>query len=549
MSSSYIKPITPVSIQGDIPLAGGAATEAEQVVGNASLANIDLKTPALVAGRQPVDGSGVTQPISAEALPLPLGASSESTLASLNAKVTAVDTAAVIIASSALPSGASTAANQTAANASLASIDTKTPSLGQALAASSTPVVLPASQIAALTAPAISIADTANLDAFGRLRASNPDTIFDNNFRNSKQALLWTELLASGGTATHVPNSAAVALAVTAASGSSAIYQTRRYFPYNAGKSQLIIYTGVFGPAQANTRKRYGYFDANDGLYFEQDGATVNVVQRSATSGAPVNTAVPQASWNIDPLNGTGPSGITLNLAQNNIFLIDFEWLGAGRVRMGVVIGGKIVYCHQFLNANSISVPYMRSGSLPLRAEIVNTAAAAAPASLTIVCQTVISEGGNQRFGTQRTASRDFTLRTVTTAYTPVISMRLKAANITAVARLLEAGAFGTTADALNLSIIINPATLTGATWALTANGETVEADIEATAMTGGTVVNNAYINASGGGVSTGTLALETALNAWLGSSLAGVADVFTLACRCRTGTADVTGFITWLEL
>lgn len=61
--------------------AGGDASAANQVTGNASLASIDTKTPALASGRVPVDGSGVTQPVSAVSLPLPTSASQEHTAA------------------------------------------------------------------------------------------------------------------------------------------------------------------------------------------------------------------------------------------------------------------------------------------------------------------------------------------------------------------------------------------------------------------------------------------------------------------------------------
>lgn len=45
-------------------LPTGAATSALQTTGNTSLSNIDTKLPSLVTGRIPVDGSGVTQPVS-----------------------------------------------------------------------------------------------------------------------------------------------------------------------------------------------------------------------------------------------------------------------------------------------------------------------------------------------------------------------------------------------------------------------------------------------------------------------------------------------------
>lgn len=69
--------------------------------------------------------------------------------------VIASDQSAVPVsaASLPLPSGAATSAKQDTGNTSVGSIDTKTPALGQALAAASVPVVLPAAQITTLTPP------------------------------------------------------------------------------------------------------------------------------------------------------------------------------------------------------------------------------------------------------------------------------------------------------------------------------------------------------------------------------------------------------------
>ena len=147
----------------------GAATSALQNVGNASLDSIDSKTPALVAGRIPVDAGEITGtveitndlgspiPISASSLPLPSGAATEakqdeeiSKLTSLDDKtpelisgkvpvdvgspsVTVINDELSPIPISAeslpLPTGAATAANQSTTNSSLASIDLKLPSL------------------------------------------------------------------------------------------------------------------------------------------------------------------------------------------------------------------------------------------------------------------------------------------------------------------------------------------------------------------------------------------------------------------------------------
>lgn len=136
-------------------LPSGAATAAKQDTGNASLASIDGKITAVNTGAVVVSSSA-----------LPTGAATSAkqdtgntSLASIDGKITAVNTGAVVVSSSALPSGAATSAKQDTGNTSVASIDSKTPALGQALAAASVPVVLTAAQISTLT-PLTSVAVT-----------------------------------------------------------------------------------------------------------------------------------------------------------------------------------------------------------------------------------------------------------------------------------------------------------------------------------------------------------------------------------------------------
>jgi hypothetical protein len=81
-----------------------------------SLTSIDGKTPSLVTGRVPVDGSGVTQPVSAVSLPLPSGASTSALQTTGNSSLSSIDTKL---------SSQATAANQATGNASLSSIDTQ----------------------------------------------------------------------------------------------------------------------------------------------------------------------------------------------------------------------------------------------------------------------------------------------------------------------------------------------------------------------------------------------------------------------------------------
>jgi len=103
---------------------------------------------------------------------------------------------------------------------------------------------------------------------------------------------------------------------------------------------------------------------------------------------------VEQADWNLDPLDGSGPSGLNLDVTKSQIMLMDLQFLGMGRVRVGFDIGGKVVYAHEFLNANTtLAVPYMQTATLPVGALITATATADI-ATLDWKCASVISEGG-----------------------------------------------------------------------------------------------------------------------------------------------------------
>jgi hypothetical protein len=125
-------------------------------------------SPASPIGTMPVfDNAGTITAVS-DTTPLPVSATistaglatstkqdtGNTSLASIDGKITAVNTGAVVVSSSALPTGAATATKQDTGNTSVASIDTKTPALGQALAAASVPVVLPSAQVTTLTPPA-----------------------------------------------------------------------------------------------------------------------------------------------------------------------------------------------------------------------------------------------------------------------------------------------------------------------------------------------------------------------------------------------------------
>lgn len=392
----------------------------------------------------------------------------------------------------------------------------------------------------------ISIGGT-NVDAFGRLRVSNPYTLFDSQNRYQKDPQ-FSEDLVTGGTATFVTNEASVDLAVTTSSGSKAVRQTFRVFPYQPGKGLLVMATFVMNAGKDNLRQRVGYFNTANGVFFQINGTTKSFVLRTNTSGTPSDTrTVNQVDWNGDKLDGTGASGITLDPTKAQILWMDFEWLGVGSVRCGFIIDGQYIVCHTFNNANDIDKVYMTTAILPVRYEIENTGATASSSTLTQICSTVISEGGYDAKSSLTWARRTAVLTGVTTSFVPIVSIRLKSTNLGAVVlpSIFHAIPIGSTLD-YELALIKNP-TLTGASWA--SNSTNVEIDVTATALTGGTIVDLNYTAGANQGSGTATGDVEYNFDNQLGASLAGVSDIFTLAARTISGTDDIIGSLSYYDL
>lgn len=386
-----------------------------------------------------------------------------------------------------------------------------------------------------------------SLDAFGRLRIAQPYTLFDSQNRYQKDPQ-FSEDLVTGGTATYVANESSVDLAVTTSSGSKVVRQSFRVFPYQPGKSLMVLATFVMNTGKDNLRQRVGYFNPSNGVFFQLNGTTKSFVLRTNTSGTPSDArTVNQADWNGDKLDGTGASGLTLDITKAQILYMDFEWLGVGSVRCGFVINGTFIVCHTFNNANNIDKVYMQTAILPIRYEIENTAATASSSTLTQICSSVISEGGYDQKAIPQWARRTTTLTGVTTTFVPIVSIRLKSTSLGAVVipSVYHAIPINSTLD-YEVVLVKNP-TLTGASF--TSNSTNVELDVTATAMTGGTIVDLDYVSGSNQGSGVVSTGESYNFDLQLGASLAGVSDIYTVAARTISGTDDIIGSMSYYDL
>jgi hypothetical protein len=394
---------------------------------------------------------------------------------------------------------------------------------------------------------AVSIGGT-NTDAFGRIRVSQPYTLFDSQNRYAGDAQYDTALTGTGVTAYQV-NESAINLSVTASGVGSVTRQTFRSFPYQPGKGLLVLATFCMDAStSANLTQRVGYFNTQNGVFFQRTGTTNSFTLRSYVSGSVSDARnISQSAWNGDKLDGTGPSGITLDATKSQILWMDFEWLGVGSVRCGFIINGTYVVCHTFTNANEITSTYMTTAILPMRYEIVSTSAIAA--TLKQVCSSVMSEGGYNAQSANYTAARTTKRTGFSSTFIPLISIRLASGRLGAVVLLTKAQAFPTVTQNYEVVVLKN-ATLTGASWAATVSSN-VEFDQTATALTGGVVVDHEYVSATSQNKSAVRVDAGYNWDLQLGGSLAGVSDIYTLAIRTldATPSGDAWGAISFYDL
>lgn len=350
-------------------------------------------------------------------------------------------------------------------------------------------------------APSYNVASfpPASLDAFNRLRVSEPYTLFDSSYRFGDTAL-WSTAIATGGTAVFSSAQGLMNLNVTTASGSAVRRQTTKVFSYQPGKSLLVMTTFVCATPKVNLNQKTGYYSAENGYFLEQDGLTTYLVERSAVSGATTNTRVAQSSWNVDPMDGTGPSGVTLDITKAQILWMDMEWLGAGTVRMGFVIDGQFYICHKWQHANLVASTYITTASLPLSCEITNTAITASASTFKQICSTVISEGGyaltglQQSVGTAVTASKALA---VAGTFYPVVSLRLKTTRLDAIAVLTAVSILGAGSGVTFRWEVRAGGVTTAGSWISAGATSSVEYNLAGTAYTGGRVLASGFTTSS----------------------------------------------------
>lgn len=332
----------------------------------------------------------------------------------------------------------------------------------------------------------------------------------------------------TNGTATVARDSTANCIVMKApANNDIAIFQQKTYVKTSSSSSRVVNFVANLDPyssiaANNNITIMAGCFDSSvqktdsaygNGFFFKYKKGQFSVVQRLQN----VDTEITQSAFNLDTLDGTGLSKLTLNTAISNSFIIVYENYA---VNMGIITNGSIVFAHRFTVQTSVQ-------SMPIRFELQNnltTTPTLVPEAHVYSCS--ISSSGPQMKGVNKSIGLRASPRDISTTQNnfPVLSVRLKAQNARASANLLGLHVHSTVD--MYYEIVLN-GTLTSAQWVPSSANSLTEYDRSARTITGGTVVTSGYISQK----TTMDVRLTDCLP--LSSTITGVCDIYTLNVVC----------------
>lgn len=349
---------------------------------------------------------------------------------------------------------------------------------------------------------------SAQIDAFGRQRISNPFTLADYSHVYGEETELLTKTSGINSSVTSNINQAKAILQVGTGANDFTIHQSRMYHHYMPGKSQLTFQSFNFTGYRNGTNKRVGLFDDYNGIFFEQSGdGTLAFVLRNNVSGYVYDQRVTQNNWNIDKCDGNGASQFNLDITKTQLFTADFQWLGVGRVRAGLVHDGQSVIAHEFYGSNNKPTVYWSNPNLPVRCEIRNYSAAVGTDTMDQICATVMSEGGYNEAGVDFSARTQAARSVTLNNQVPLVAIALKTGYYgkpnRSVVRPNMSNIY-TATDAITYELWRIPSTgqIIGGTWLSANDDSVVQYNTSATRVnfTSGMLIDSAYCIAGGQG-------------------------------------------------
>lgn len=380
-----------------------------------------------------------------------------------------------------------------------------------------------------------------------RLKVAPFQTVFFNTFQYGKETDVWDERVVGVATATHNINASNIVMEVGSTAGSKIIRQTKNVMRYVPGRSATLAFAIRLDTPQVGIRRRFGLFDDNNGIFFEDNGGTYSYAIRSNTSGIVTERRVTRDDWNGEKFDGNGWTGVTADPTKQQMISINYEWYGAGIVQFNWLIKNETIASHTFENSNTLGNAWCSTPFLPIRVEIENITGVAGTHYIYQGSNSLLQEGEPEKLGILESISNPITGTTMAVANTfyPILSIRLKSNNLGAVIllRTLQTA----TNDNTNIYWrLIENATNTGGTWIDHPDPNSfVQYNITQTTTTGGTTIMNGFVV----GGSSNLVVVDEKSDLQLGRSGIGtISDTYTIACTSPNTNKSALAVLNWIE-
>jgi hypothetical protein len=394
--------------------------------------------------------------------------------------------------------------------------------------------------------------DTVQHTSHNRRKVSTYEVTDFATFPFSKNENDFDELITGTASSTHEPYLGMVKLSVDGSAGDQVIRQTRRVQRYLPGRANEATFAVILDGVTAGIRTRVGVFDTYNGAYFEHDGTDYYCVIRRNTAGGVVEERTARADWSDDKMDGTGPSGITINYSNIQMMVIEYEWYGAGQVEWKFVINNNAFSVHKANHANVHDHTWASYGAFPVRYELTNVTGVTGTHTMSQGSHSFLTEGTTTLLGRQLSISSPLTGYNLATARTfyPVLAVRLKSTALNSVVIPDEYAAGLLDKTDMFIRVIERVSSVTGGTWVSAGDESPLEYNITATSFTGGDIASTSFVSEKQMGAK---LFFPERAISQIGrrttTTLGDTSEIFLLAAAATDNDKDAWASLGWIEV
>lgn len=381
-------------------------------------------------------------------------------------------------------------------------------------------------------------------DSAGYTQFRNLNTIDTHTFTYISDDIDYFDVKTSGGDIIQEPTQSLLRLIVSSDANSYCSRTSRKYYPYTPGEGNYALMSVAMSDnGKTGVIRKWGLFDESDGFFFklEDNEFSVNIMS-SVNGGIPIRS-IPFRDFNGDALT------IDINFDKINLYWLDYQWLGAGKVRFGIINPkGERITLHSIENSNNLIRPYAKTGSLPIQWSIENKATTTSSSELRVICCQIATQTGNVKYKPQTFSVSTEAPITLNDSFKNIISFKMAETFNgikNKIVTIIDAIEFISTQHPIIVELLIN-ADLTGSNFLPHTNtGSAMTIDKSSTSSVGGFVKVSFLLN-SGASRREFESTLENSI--LINPSGAQINYTFRAKCAVPTATTDVWFVGNWKE-